>query len=784
MREVFVIMPFGSRRASDEHATGVIDFDVTYRSLIRPAAEQAGWVATRIDEISETGSIADQYLRKIFSSDLVLADISLPNGNVYYELGIRQAASPGGTLLIAHDGTRLPFDIAGQRVIFYRLEPGRLEEGIRRLIAALHSAENAPTSNPIRAFLETVGAASNPRVDAAAFERDFLARIERASTLDQLVAVWQWARLLSPLPARPLLLLARRLAEANDWDTSVAVLRAAVNVSPDDFETHRQLGWHLRNLGPAQDGEALVEFKAALQLNPNDPETLGMLGGLLKRQKNYADAAAMYARGARISPNSLYMLVNEAALAIMSQPRDPSEGVALYQKLWERIQNDPGLAGDAWGKLVCGEAAFAVGNIDAAREQFTAALRLAVSPNAYRSAADQLELLAKAGFKTADATALAALLRAEVAPATVQPVAAAVHVPDQALPVIVHLSDIHLGCRQRDGKPVEMHRFSDDGEWSKSLSRHLSTEFANTRRGHFKYEHDRLFVIVSGDLTYMASKPEFDRVATFLTELCEGLSVARERVFIVPGNHDVNWAAAKVDLSHRFDNYLSFLRKFYGKDVFTKRYPRLPTEQLVDEPRPKPSDIIATYTMPGMAIVGLNSCVYETDQDHYGFIGGAQLERVEELLDADTQGVNAIRVAVMHHHLHPFPEPLASSRAEEQAWQDLSTIRDAGLAEKRLERLGFDLVLHGHKHKAQLRETLVRGRNEAAVPSRLIVCGAGSSGVNASELGHNDSNHYEVIEILRVPRRSGAAFLTVEWRELALRNDAEWATTERWTVSG
>jgi 3',5'-cyclic AMP phosphodiesterase CpdA len=252
----------------------------------------------------------------------------------------------------------------------------------------------------------------------------------------------------------------------------------------------------------------------------------------------------------------------------------------------------------------------------------------------------------------------------------------------------------------------------------------------------------------------------------------------------VPGNHDVSWASAMVDVTYRFDNYLSFVRKFLGEELFTKRFPRLPWAQLVDAPRPKAADLVAIHTVPGLALVGLNSCVYETNQDHYGFVGGAQLDLVEELLEEDGQGRNAVRVAVMHHHLHPFPEPLASGRAEEQMWQDMSTIRDAGLSERRLERLGFDLVLHGHKHQAQLRETLVRGRNEASGTNRLIVCGAGSTGVNALELGHNESNHYEVIEILRSPRRAGADFLRIEWRELALRSDAEWVKAERWTVSG
>ena len=786
MYKLFVIMPFGARQAATEHRRPEIDFDEVYRRLIRAGGEGAGWQVIRIDELPEPGQISDHYLRLLFAADLVLADISVPNANVYYELGIRQAIATGGTILIAHTGTPLPFDIAGQRVIWYSLDADGVEGARTALEQTLRHHAPSTAVNPVRGFLDRLGATSNPRLDEAAFERDLHGRIERATGVDQLVAVWQWARHLSPLPARALLTLARRLSEVRDWQTSVDVLRTAAMIQDDDFEIHRQLGWHLRNLDPPRDDEAKAELCRALELNPYDPETLGMLGGLLKRQGRYGEAADHYARGAAISPNSLYMLVNQAAMAILSSPGDPAVGTALYQRLLDRFSGDPTQSADPWTELVLAEASFAVGDQTGARRRYGSALRLTSSPNPVRSAADQLELLGTIGFRTPEALELASWLRgptgaAQVSPATVSAPAAAVGV---ALPVIIHLSDIHFGHVMKDGKKIEMHRFAGDGEYSKSLSKHLSEEFASARRAHFKHQAQRLFLVVSGDLTYMATKEEFDRVSAFLTDVCAALQISTDRVFMVPGNHDVHWGLARVDPSHRFDPYLGFVRKFFGKELFEARYPRIPWQQLVDDQRPKPSEIVAIHTAPGVTLVGLNSCVYENDQDHYGFVGGAQLELVEELLDR-CEDTESVRIAVMHHHVHPFPEPLSAGKADEKIWQDLSTIRDAGLVERRLEKLRFDVVLHGHKHQPLLRETLVRGRNEAAgIPGRLIVCGAGSTGVNASELGHNDSNHYEVIELLRAPRRSGAEFLLVEWRELALRNDAQWATTERWTISG
>lgn len=104
MPELFVIMSFGSRTV-DHVPEGVIDFDEVYAELIRPAGESVGWTVSRIDELAEPGLISDHYLRSILAADLVVAEITVPNGNVYYELGIRQAVAGGGTILLAARGT-------------------------------------------------------------------------------------------------------------------------------------------------------------------------------------------------------------------------------------------------------------------------------------------------------------------------------------------------------------------------------------------------------------------------------------------------------------------------------------------------------------------------------------------------------------------------------------------------------------------------------------------------------------------------------------------------------
>ena len=90
-------MPFGVK-SNDGLST---DFDLIYTELIKPLASIEDWEVYRIDEISKTGLINNQYLEELLEADMVLAEVSTQNANVFYELGIRQTISNKGTILIA-----------------------------------------------------------------------------------------------------------------------------------------------------------------------------------------------------------------------------------------------------------------------------------------------------------------------------------------------------------------------------------------------------------------------------------------------------------------------------------------------------------------------------------------------------------------------------------------------------------------------------------------------------------------------------------------------------------
>lgn len=115
-RECFVIMPFGEKTTVD----GVtVKFDDIYTYFLAKAIADAGLVPVRCDEVAEAGLIHRRMLEHIRDAKVAVADISLSNANVYYEIGVRHTLRKAVTVLVRRKGTTVPFNIANLNVIEY-----------------------------------------------------------------------------------------------------------------------------------------------------------------------------------------------------------------------------------------------------------------------------------------------------------------------------------------------------------------------------------------------------------------------------------------------------------------------------------------------------------------------------------------------------------------------------------------------------------------------------------------------------------------------------------------
>ena len=76
----FVAMPFGVKK--DNQGTE-IDFNRVYAELIKPALEAAGLEVFRADEDMRAGEIRKDMFQELLIADLVVADLTLDNPNVW-----------------------------------------------------------------------------------------------------------------------------------------------------------------------------------------------------------------------------------------------------------------------------------------------------------------------------------------------------------------------------------------------------------------------------------------------------------------------------------------------------------------------------------------------------------------------------------------------------------------------------------------------------------------------------------------------------------------------------
>jgi tetratricopeptide (TPR) repeat protein len=123
MRQIcFMVMPFGIKSTGLKPGEGPteVNFDTLWNNAIAPLLEDLGYAPIRADADAGT-LIVKAMLERLVYADLILADLSIPNANVYYEIGVRHAARQRGCVLIAADWSRPLFDVAQMRHLTYPL---------------------------------------------------------------------------------------------------------------------------------------------------------------------------------------------------------------------------------------------------------------------------------------------------------------------------------------------------------------------------------------------------------------------------------------------------------------------------------------------------------------------------------------------------------------------------------------------------------------------------------------------------------------------------------------
>lgn len=346
----FMVMPFRKRKVTGgarEGAPNELDCDRLWDRAYRPAIEEAGFTPIRAD--FDTGAvIVKDMLERLAFADLVIADVSLPNGNVYYEVGLRHVAKERGCILFAASWSKQLFDIDQFRSARYDLADGDVPDdeakNIQRSIfeaiekykgskTPWHVLVNNPEDNAkretvFREFAEQLSS-FQARVRAARITADKDAK--KAKIQELVETLPESAFEISDVAIEMLFLVRDELG----WQKTLDFVDKLPATTRDVPVIQEQRLLALGNAG--QPEEAIASLEELIRQHGESPERLGIIGGRYKRlwraarderlaagkkqlsqaeRQHLNSAIDAYTRGMELDYNQFYCSSNIAQLLL------------------------------------------------------------------------------------------------------------------------------------------------------------------------------------------------------------------------------------------------------------------------------------------------------------------------------------------------------------------------------------------------------------------------------------------------------------------------------------
>ncbi|MYA09021.1 MAG: hypothetical protein F4060_14015 [Holophagales bacterium] len=186
MPRLFVLMPFSP------------DLEPVYERLFKEPFEKAGYDVSRAKDIDSQRNILEDIIESVRDSDLILADLTDLNANVFYELGIAHAFDKN-VVLVSQEISSLPFDLQSYRVVRYSTSFTEMEEAVQHMEDRARKiiSGGMKFANPVADFADSVASpfAEAEEEDAPTeedederrgildFQADFLENVETLGAL-------------------------------------------------------------------------------------------------------------------------------------------------------------------------------------------------------------------------------------------------------------------------------------------------------------------------------------------------------------------------------------------------------------------------------------------------------------------------------------------------------------------------------------------------------------------------------------------------------------------------
>ncbi|MFF0492540.1 TRAFs-binding domain-containing protein [Nocardia sp. NPDC004068] len=323
-----------------------MEFDEVYRQIIKPAVSAASMTCIRADEDEIAAIIHKSMFERLMLCPYAVADLTMANANVFYELGIRHAMRPWSTVLVCAETFGLPFDLKPMPVIRYRVDdkgkPVADPDIHATLVERLDKSRKRSVDSPLFDLFPAL-----PQADTSAMNTDaFRGRMQQSERLQQRLMAGRTLTDIERVRAElgdlgdhddgvliALLLAYRRLRHYEAMITTIATM-------PDHL-TATALVRGLRAFAHNRIEPGSVEAEAELvQLDREfgpDGEILGLLGRVYK-DRWLKDPTSRRGEAMRTKALSTYQRGFEADW------RNPYPGINAVHLMWMHDRTDPRLA--------------------------------------------------------------------------------------------------------------------------------------------------------------------------------------------------------------------------------------------------------------------------------------------------------------------------------------------------------------------------------------------------------------------------------------------------------
>ncbi|NOU18699.1 MAG: metallophosphoesterase [Bacteroidales bacterium] len=262
---------------------------------------------------------------------------------------------------------------------------------------------------------------------------------------------------------------------------------------------------------------------------------------------------------------------------------------------------------------------------------------------------------------------------------------------------IIQLSDLQFGAKHRFGNPSKIYE---------SIANDINF-MAD------KFQFLPIYILLTGDITETAHADEFLDAENVINNLARKISIDKDSVLSVPGNHDINWKLAEIssdvgDVNLKYSNYNKFAYNTCNKysRISPEFYNRFFDHRL------------------GIEFLFINSCEKEDHLNHCGYVDSEKLVNsiVRKLGNGND---DYTKICICHH------------RIEQNGKESNSIINNSYEIETILIENGYNILFTGHIHENRCQEVKHDGKV-------IIYSGSGSAGVDRSQRTDGIQNQYTI----------------------------------------